>query len=144
MARSTRIQPFVGPLILDAVAAPAGGYALNRLTGDQPSPWWWALVAGCVVVVVASGMWAWLIERRHSESVVPPDAPAASSAVSGATATTVATSADSGDTSIASGGVSISAKNHSFAAWNVTGPVTLGGSQPPSTGERESRSHDGR
>lgn len=144
MAGSTRVRRSIAPLSIDAAAVLAGGYAINRLTGDEPSPWWWALAAGSAVVVVASGAWQLWIERRHSEPIVPPQGPPASSGVIGGTSNNVATSADTGDTSIANGGVSISAKNNSFAAWNVNGTVNLGGSPLPSDGESDSRSTEDR
>jgi len=144
VAGSTRIRRFVAPISIDAVAVLAGGYAINKLTGDKPSQWWWALAAGSAVVLVASGAWKLWIERRHSEPVVPAQAHTASNEVSGGTSNNVASSADTGDTSIANGGVSISAKNNSFAAWNVNGTVNLGGSSQPKDVDSQSRSTENR
>lgn len=140
MAGTTRIRRLVAPLIIDAVAVLAGGYAINKLTGDEPSRWWWALAAGSAVALVASGAWKLWIERRHSEAVASTQAHTASNEVGGGTSGNVASSADTGDTSIAGNGVSISAKNNSFAAWNVNGTVNLGGSSPPKDVESDSRS----
>lgn len=144
MAGSTRIRRFVAPLSIDAVSVLAGGYAINELTGDEPSQWWWALAAGSAVVLVASGAWKLWIERRHSEPEVPTQASTASNEVSGGTSNNVASSADTGNTSIANGGVSISAKNNSFAAWNVNGTVNLGGSSQPKDVESHPRSTEDR
>lgn len=140
MARTTRIRRLVAPLIIDAAAVLAGGYAINKLTGDEPSPWWWALAASSAVALVASGVWKLWIEGRHSEMVASTQAHTASSDVGGGTSGSAGSLAGTGDTSIAGGGVSISAKNSSFAAWNVNGPVNLGGASPSKDVEGESPS----
>ena len=126
------------------MAVLAGGYAINKLTADEPSQWWWALAAGSAVLLVASGAWMLWIERRHSDPVVSAEGQTASNQVTGGTSNNVASSADTGDISIAGDGVSISAKNNSFAAWNVNGTVNLGGSSLPEDVESDSRSTEDR
>ena len=127
---SARIRQMIAPLSVDAAAVLAGGYSINKLTGDGTSQWWWAVAAGSAVVLVASGAWKLWIERRRTvaNGAVRSD-PTASEAVESRSTTGAGAQ---GGASICNGDVSISAKNNSFAAWNVNGTVNLGGSSQTS------------
>lgn len=145
MAGFARVRRYVAPLSIDAVAVLAGGYAINELTGDDPSSWWWVLAVVSGVVLVASGLWKLRIEKLPSEAVAPVQAgtTTGNADVSG-NSNSVTTVAGSGDTTIENGSVSISANNHSLAAWEVRGTVYLGGSPQPMDSDRPEDSNGDR
>ncbi|MCV7045472.1 hypothetical protein H7J08_12425 [Mycobacterium frederiksbergense] len=119
------------------MAVLAGGYAINKLTADHPSPGWWVLAVVSVVVLVTSGLWKVRIEKLHRDVGVAARAETttASSAARG-DSNNVTSMADSNDTTIENSDVSVSANNHSLAAWEVNGTVYLGGSAEPQESDR--------
>jgi hypothetical protein len=69
-AKSVRIW---GPAVLGAVSVVAVGYALNRLTGDDPKWWWWWIIVGAGSIVGILGtVWTAVSvvrERRSSPGI---------------------------------------------------------------------------
>jgi len=147
VTRGVGVRRHAAPLVLDAVAVLAGGYAINMVSEDGfVSWWWWVLVAASGIALVASGVWSWWIESTRSEGSAEVVSPVPDQSLSG-TGNKIASAGDAGGTSFSNGNVSISASDNSFAAWNVTGPVTLGGTprQPRDVDDdppKESRAND--
>ncbi|MGB8386787.1 hypothetical protein, partial [Mycobacterium sp.] len=88
-----------------AVSTVAGGYAVNKLTSSGPA-WWWAIVGVSLVGLIAGTLWGYRLQSHLPDN---RQAPAASIVNQSAR------------------DVSISADNHSVAAWSVE-TVNMSGS----------------
>jgi hypothetical protein len=108
-----RLLPSVA---LGAVCTAAGGYAVNELTNGKPA-WWWAIVGVSLVGLIAGTLWGYRVQSHAPDGRPVP------------AARTVNQSARD---------VSISADNHSVAAWSVD---TVNMSGPP---RREDNRDNGR
>ena len=63
-ALSRRWKPIVVGVLFGAVEA----YAINKVSADNPRWWWWVVVGVAMVGVLASAIWAALIDRQQENA----------------------------------------------------------------------------
>jgi hypothetical protein len=109
-ALSRRWKPIVGAVLFGALEA----YAINKVSADNHRWWWWVVVGVALVGVLASAIWAALVERQQDN------------------AGNQANLANKGG---AGPNVNVSAQDHSVAAYEV-GTLNYGQADKTPTDER--------
>ena len=57
MSIATKIARRWKPLAIGSTFGLAEGIGINKVTSENPSLWWWLLVAVGLVVVIGCGLW---------------------------------------------------------------------------------------
>ncbi|KMO74281.1 hypothetical protein [Mycolicibacterium obuense] len=109
MSIATKIARRWKPLAIGSTFGLAEGIGINKVTSENPSLWWWLLVAVGLVGVIGCGLWAVLMETDEAGE-------RGGNTIPGDVKDSVVTQQSSGD-----GGrvISVSATEGSVAAYRI-------------------------